>query len=328
MRGTIVAKPAAPRRRTRTASGGSKSRRAKSVAVAGVTLTHPDRIYWQDAGITKHMLADYYAEVWDWMRPHAAGRVLALVRCPDGVAGQCFFQKHVSAGIDETHLNIVREPGGDKSIAIDRLDGLIALVQSGALEIHLRGSTIDHLEEADRLVFDLDPGPGVEWKGVIAAAREEYRRQRPPRRGADPLHALGPSQEFLPEHRRADGQGHTWPLHRDAQQGGAEPSDFYRLSAQQPRGHRDRALFDQGAAGRDGRDAVVMGRAGSPEGVEPVHVAKPAEAARPPSSRSVARHEPDQAAAAGCCRRYAKSNLSTRSRSSLANGFCSTGRSR
>jgi bifunctional non-homologous end joining protein LigD len=178
MRGTIVAKPAAPRRRTRTASGGSKSRRAKSVAVAGVTLTHPDRIYWQDAGITKHMLADYYAEVWDWMRPHAAGRVLALVRCPDGVAGQCFFQKHVSAGIDETHLNIVREPGGDKSIAIDRLDGLIALVQSGALEIHLRGSTIDHLEEADRLVFDLDPGPGVEWKGVIAAAREVRQRLR------------------------------------------------------------------------------------------------------------------------------------------------------
>ena len=76
--------------------------------------------------------------------------------------------------VDQT----VPEPGGDKSISIERLEGLIALVQAGVLEIHLRGSTIDHLEEADRLVFDLDPGPGVEWPEVIAAAREVRQRFR------------------------------------------------------------------------------------------------------------------------------------------------------
>jgi bifunctional non-homologous end joining protein LigD len=152
--------------------------RPASVAIAGATLSHPERLYWQDAGVTKHMLADYYALVWDRMRPHVTGRVLALVRCPEGIAGQCFFQKHASAGIDTAHLRIVREPTGDKSIAIDNLSGLIALVQAGVLEVHLRGSTVEHLEAADRLVFDLDPGPGVDWPALVAAAREVRQRLR------------------------------------------------------------------------------------------------------------------------------------------------------
>jgi bifunctional non-homologous end joining protein LigD len=165
--------------RTRKASqaGATFTRRSGSVTVAGVTLTKPDRVYWEDAGVTKRMLAEYYARVWDLMAPHATGRVLALLRCPEGAARECFFQKHASAGIDTTRLRLVPDDG-DKSIAIDGLGGLIALVQAGALEIHLRGSSIDHLEEADRLVFDLDPGPGVGWRAVIAAAREVRERLR------------------------------------------------------------------------------------------------------------------------------------------------------
>jgi len=161
-----------PQRKTRAA----RPQQSGTVAVAGVTLTHPDRVYWEDAGVTKKMLAEYYEQVWDWMQPHVTRRVLALVRCPDGVKGQCFFQKHASAGIEEKWLRLVPEPDGDKSIAIDDLPGLISLAQAGALEIHVRGSTIDHLEEADRLVFDLDPGPGVAWPTVIAAAREVRQR--------------------------------------------------------------------------------------------------------------------------------------------------------
>lgn len=147
-----------------------------AVIVTGVTLTHPDRVYWEDAGVTKTMLAEYYATVWERMRPHVTRRVLALVRCPDGVDGQCFFQKHASAGIDQTHLLAVKEPDGEVSIAIDNVSGLVALAQSGVLEVHVRGSTIEHLEQADRLVFDLDPGPGVGWKDLIAAAREVRQR--------------------------------------------------------------------------------------------------------------------------------------------------------
>ena len=147
-----------------------------AVEVAGVALSHPDRVYWDDAGVTKQMLAEYYESVWKHMAPHVTGRVLALLRCPDGQTAQCFYQKHASAGVDQRKLHLVSEPGGDKSISVDDLAGVVALVQAGVLELHVRGSTIDHLEEADRLVFDLDPGPGMDWKDIVAAARDVRER--------------------------------------------------------------------------------------------------------------------------------------------------------
>src|SRR6478752_4811212 len=149
--------------------------KTNGASVAGVTLTHPDRIYWDDAGITKRELADFYVRVWKWMRPHLVGRPIALLRCPEGASGRCFFQKHARAGIPTEHLHLVPEKG-DKIISIDDLDGLIALVQGGVLEIHTRGTTIDDRERADRLVFDLDPGPGTGWKDVVAAARDVHER--------------------------------------------------------------------------------------------------------------------------------------------------------
>jgi bifunctional non-homologous end joining protein LigD len=153
--------------------------KAASNTVAGITLSHPDRLYWEDASITKRDLADYYVEVWDWIAPHLVGRPIALVRCPEGAEsadhGGCFFQKHAKAGLMPKHLHLVPEKG-DKIISIDDLDGLISLVQAGVLEIHTRGSTIHHLDKADRLVFDFDPGPGVGWKEIVAAARDIRER--------------------------------------------------------------------------------------------------------------------------------------------------------
>ncbi|MEA3024782.1 MAG: bifunctional non-ous end joining protein LigD [Alphaproteobacteria bacterium] len=172
---TVTTRQAALRQKSPAKTGKAKSGKSQGVTVADVTLTHPDRVYWEDAGVTKKMLAEYYTQVWDWMRPHVVGRVLALVRCPDGATGQCFFQKHASAGIDGKYLTLVSDDG-DKSITIESVQGLVSLAQAGVLEIHVRGSSIDHLEEADRLVFDLDPGPGVEWQDVIAAAREVRKR--------------------------------------------------------------------------------------------------------------------------------------------------------
>ncbi|HET7804725.1 MAG TPA: DNA ligase D [Pseudolabrys sp.] len=143
--------------------------------VAGVHLTHPDRVYWNDAGVTKRDLAKYYVEVWKWMRSHVAGRPIALLRCPEGVEGQCFFQKHARTGIPVEHLRLVPEKG-DEIIAVDDLGGVVALVQGGVLEIHTRGTTIDDRERADRLVFDLDPGPGTDWDDVVEAARDVRAR--------------------------------------------------------------------------------------------------------------------------------------------------------
>ena len=120
-----------------------------------VRLSHPDRIYWHDAGVTKETLAKYYKKIWKRMRPHVTGRVLALVRCPEGADGHCFFQKHARMGIPSEFLHLVQEKG-EKVISIDNLDGLIALVQGGVLEVHTRGSAVDDRERANRLVFDLD----------------------------------------------------------------------------------------------------------------------------------------------------------------------------
>jgi len=148
---------------------------AAQAVIGNVRLSHPDRVYWDDAGVSKRDLAEFYTQIWKWMRPHVTGRPIALLRCPEGAAGQCFFQKHAAAGIATEHLHLVPEKG-DKIISIDGLAGLISLVQAGVLEIHTRGTTVDHREEADRLVFDLDPGPGTGWKDVVAAAREVRKR--------------------------------------------------------------------------------------------------------------------------------------------------------
>jgi bifunctional non-homologous end joining protein LigD len=109
------------------------------------------------------------------MRPHLIGRPISLVRCPEGASGQCFFQKHARAGIPTEHLHLVPEKG-DKIISVGDIDGVIALVQGGVLEIHTRGTTVDQREYADRLVFDLDPGPGTGWKDVVVAARDVRER--------------------------------------------------------------------------------------------------------------------------------------------------------
>jgi bifunctional non-homologous end joining protein LigD len=153
-------------------------RKAKqnAASVAGLRLTNPDRVYWEDAGVTKQDLVEFYADIWKWIEPHLVRRPLALLRCPEGISGDCFFQKHASAGLDEQHLLMVREPGEKPHTAVADLHGLITLVQAGVLEIHTWGTTVDHLETCDRLVFDLDPGPGVAWRAVKAAACEIRQR--------------------------------------------------------------------------------------------------------------------------------------------------------
>ncbi len=135
-----------------------------------IALTHPDRLLWPDAGVTKQGLAEFYADIWDWIRPHVTGRLLSLVRCPEGIAGSCFFQKHAWRGLSDA-VEQVHLPGDpEEQLAIADLDGLIALVQAGVLEIHPWGSRLDDVERPDMLTFDLDPGEGVDWDGVVAGA--------------------------------------------------------------------------------------------------------------------------------------------------------------
>jgi bifunctional non-homologous end joining protein LigD len=162
-------RPAKPVARTKAS--------ARSAAdVGNVHLTHPDRVYWVDVGVTKEDLAEYYVSVWDWMAPHVVDRPLALVRCPGGTKGQCFFQKHIAADVKDSPLRHAVDAKEHDVIAVEKLDDVVTLVQSGTLEIHTRGSQLQKLEFCDRIVFDLDPGEGVSWKEIVAAAREVRER--------------------------------------------------------------------------------------------------------------------------------------------------------
>lgn len=153
-------------------------RAPKVVPERRVKLTHPDRVYWPKEGITKAQLADYYTEIWPWVAPHVTGRPLALLRAPDGIGGQTFFQKHEWRGMNAAILRVQdpQEPKDEPSIAISDLDGLIALAQSAALEIHPWGSTLADWERPDRIVIDLDPGDGVGWSDLVAAADDVRSR--------------------------------------------------------------------------------------------------------------------------------------------------------
>ncbi|MCO5156764.1 MAG: DNA ligase D [Aquamicrobium sp.] len=175
-RGLREDKPAAEVvREDEAASAAKVPARAKPT----VALTHPDRVYWKDAGVTKEELASYYARVWRFMAPHVERRPLALLRCPGGTAAKCFFQKHAWKGVSREILTAVDpldEEGDNSLLAVDSLDGLIGLVQGAALEIHGWQARLDDLEKPDQLVIDLDPGDGVPWSVMLDAAREVRAR--------------------------------------------------------------------------------------------------------------------------------------------------------
>jgi bifunctional non-homologous end joining protein LigD len=141
--------------------------------VAGVTLTHPDRVLFPQQGVTKRDLARFYESIADWILPSLANRPLALVRCPRGSEEACFFQKHPGPAIDERvpHLSIEQRDGTREHVYVRDLPDLIALVQAGTLELHAWNSRVGDLERPDLLVFDLDPGEGAPWQLVLETAR-------------------------------------------------------------------------------------------------------------------------------------------------------------
>ena len=137
-------------------------------------LTHPDRVFWPDVGLTKQGLAEFYAEIADHILPHIVNRPLALVRCPSGVSSDCFFQKHAWNGMGKAVRR--KAVAGDEVLFIQDLDGLVGLVQAGVLEIHPWGSTIGAVEKPDRITMDLDPAEDVSWISLIEAAVEVRER--------------------------------------------------------------------------------------------------------------------------------------------------------
>lgn len=141
--------------------------------VLGVRITHPERELFEGGRITKLDLARHYAVVADKMLPFASGHLLSLMRCPQGGRGQCFYQKHASEGFPaEIRETPVKESSGDTEnyMYVRDAKGLVAAVQMGTLEFHIWGSPVDKIETPDRLVFDLDPDPSVDFSTVKDAA--------------------------------------------------------------------------------------------------------------------------------------------------------------
>lgn len=149
---------------------------------AGATLigdlTYPDRLYWPEQGITKTDLARYYLDMWERLEPFVRGRPLALLRCPEGIGQETFFQKHAWRGMNSAirQVSDPEEPDRRPLVAIDSLKGLIGLAQAATLEIHPWGSRLNALDKPDMIILDLDPGEGIGWQAVVEAAFEARKR--------------------------------------------------------------------------------------------------------------------------------------------------------
>jgi bifunctional non-homologous end joining protein LigD len=161
---------AAPAPRGTPAATRRKSAGAKPEAIA---ITHPDRVVFPDDGYTKQDVADYYTSVMKWFLPGVVDRPTSVIRCPEGTAKACFFQKHMIQGLKHVGSARLKEESGAQATYIYPLDAdsVIELVQFGALEFHPWGATVQQPDLADRVVFDLDPGDDVAWDRVVAAAR-------------------------------------------------------------------------------------------------------------------------------------------------------------
>ena len=146
--------------------------------VAGVRLTSPDKVLYQEQGITKEELADYYVAIADRMLPHVAMRPVTMVRCPTGAEKKCFYQRHAASGV-LPQLKEVTVPGFEEPyLYIEDVAGLVAMVQMGTLEIHPWGVTVERPDRPDRIIFDLDPDEGLGFGDVVAAAIEVRERLR------------------------------------------------------------------------------------------------------------------------------------------------------
>ncbi|MFM0644425.1 DNA ligase D [Paraburkholderia bryophila] len=161
----------ATKRATKPVTAKSARPTASPTEVANVRVSHPDRVIDKSTGTHKIDLVRYYESIADWMLPHLKGRPVSLVRAPEDIGGELFFQKHsqkLSIPNVEQHPGL--DPGHPPLITVDTLKALIGAAQMGTVEFHTWNAVVSNIEKPDRMVFDLDPDTSLDWQRMIEAA--------------------------------------------------------------------------------------------------------------------------------------------------------------